>query len=157
MLDGVVAHEVTELGSFLEHFRRKALKRAVVGSLAKPLQFHELAHVHKLAEENDIRTLIFRVHDILDNDDSQEPSDITAKMPKITSVATSDCVNIWSKGTELFKITSRKPEKDSYLVVWQQYRKSREAKDKNQKKKCNIFVSRYTYVYKSSSVCKLLG
>ena len=70
MLDGVVAHEVTELGSFLEHFRRKALKRAVVGSLAKPLQFHELAHVHKLAEENDIRTLIFRVHDILDNDDS---------------------------------------------------------------------------------------
>ena len=37
----------------------------------------------------------------------QEPSDMTAKMPKITSVVISDCVSIWTKGTELFKITSR--------------------------------------------------
>ena len=70
MLDGVVAHEVTELGGFLEHFGRQAAQSTVVGRLAKALQLHKLRYRAELAEELGVRALVFLILEVLDNHDS---------------------------------------------------------------------------------------
>ena len=70
MLDRVIAHKVTELGSFLQHFRREALQRTVIGGFAEALQFHELAHVNEFAEEHDVCALVLAIHDVLYNDNA---------------------------------------------------------------------------------------
>ena len=70
MLDGVVTHEVTELGRFLEHLGGKTAERTVIGGFAEALQFHELAHVNEFAEEHDVCALVLAIHDVLYNDNA---------------------------------------------------------------------------------------
>ena len=73
MLNGVVAHEVTELGGFLEHFGREAAERAIVGRFAKPLELHKLRNRAELAEKFRIGALVFLVFEVFDNHDAPRP------------------------------------------------------------------------------------
>ena len=70
MLDGVVTHEVTELGGLLQHFGRKTAERTVLGGLAKALQLHKLRNRTELAEELGIRMFAPAVGEELHDDDT---------------------------------------------------------------------------------------
>ena len=70
VLNGIVAHEVTELGGFFKHLGSEAPESAVVCSFTETLQFYELLHIHELAEKHHICTLVFLVHDILHNNNA---------------------------------------------------------------------------------------
>ena len=70
VLDGVVTHEVTELGGFLQHFGRQAAERTVFGRLAEALQLHELRDRAELAEEFGVCMLASAVSEELHDNDA---------------------------------------------------------------------------------------
>src|SRR5574344_2952420 len=70
MLNRIIAHEIAELRSLDQHFLRHALERAVTGTLAEVLQFHEVFHMFETREKLRIRLLILAQEAPLENDDT---------------------------------------------------------------------------------------